>query len=418
MSRTQQTKQKIPVERLTKGLYVDLQLSWSEHPFLFSKFKIVSDQQIAAIRQLGLTEVTVLIDQCDVQFDYQSQEEEAPDLNAADALWKDKNEHLVQARQYRQRRAEVVQRYRNKAAMANKLVRDLKSYPANAIRDMDDIVVELVQDFEHQGDLFTNLVNLGGGAHSIYNHSVNVTILSLMLGAALDLRGDELRQLAIGALLHDVGKIELPSQIVNKTAPRTQAEEHIFQRHTLLGRKLTERVRTLPESILDVIANHHEHLDGSGYLRQLKGREISTFTRIVSIANLYDNLCNPPNPSQSMAPKTALAVIYTKFNAKVDHALVAQFIRRIGVYPPGTVVRLTDGSIGLVVTVDPADLLHPELLLYNPDIPKEEALIISLKDHPDLAIQEALAKQDYPSRIFQYLGIEERIGYFVETRPA
>ncbi|MEW6419378.1 MAG: hypothetical protein AB1480_14900 [Nitrospirota bacterium] len=150
----------------------------------------------------------------------------------------------------------------------------------------------------------------------------------------------------------------------------------------------------------------------------ITGEQISKSARIVAIANVYDNLCNPQNVADALTPKTALAVMYTKFKDKLDNRLVERFISTIGVYPPGTVVRLNDGSIGVVVTVDQQELLKPQLLLYNPDIPKEQALIVDLKEHDDLSVQEVLRPGEYPRRIYEYLNIEERLGYFIERRPS
>jgi HD-GYP domain-containing protein (c-di-GMP phosphodiesterase class II) len=202
-----------------------------------------------------------------------------------------------------------------------------------------------------------------------------------------------------------------------KTDHLTLAEQKILQRHTILGRRLSERVRGLSLTVLDMIEYHHEWLDGSGYPYQFPAERLSLPVRIVSIANLYDNLCNPPNPTAALTPKTALAIMYTRYKNKLDSQLLEHFIRRIGVYPPGTIVRLNDGSIGLVIAVDPKALLKPELLLYNPDIPKEQAMIVNLQEYENLCIKDVLTPKDYPPRIYQYLGLQERLGYFIEKRP-
>jgi hypothetical protein len=185
MAKENEIRRSVPVERLVKGLFVDLGLSWSEHPFLFSRFKIKSDKDIAAIRQLGLTHIDVILEFSDVELPEEAAtgvpEEPGDSLQA---LWRRKREQVSRASQYRNRRNNVSKRYHEKAMAVRKIARDLTSQPANAIREAHGFVESLAVDFESQGDLLTNLVNLSGWEHSYYNHSVNVAILSLMLAAA------------------------------------------------------------------------------------------------------------------------------------------------------------------------------------------------------------------------------------------
>jgi hypothetical protein len=173
----------------------------------------------------------------------------------------------------------------------------------------------------------------------------------------------------------------------------------------------------LPGRVLDIIEQHHEFLDGTGYPKGRSGEQIADSVRLVAVANTYDNLCNPPNLAEALTPKAALATMFTRFKNKLDGNLIERFIRTMGIYPPGTVVKLNDGSIGLVVTVDPDASLRPEVLLYNPDIPRDEALIVDLRENLDLAVEGVLSPKEHPSRIYEYLRIEERLGYFVERRP-
>ena len=406
-------KVKLPVEKLLVGLMVDLELSWTQHPFLFRKFRIKSQKDIAIIKTLDLREVTVFPDESDIQVkaepEVQEEEIESND-SELDEQWKEKNKKLEDAEKYRKQRQAVTKRYKEKATMVRKLVSELKSAPANAIHNAAELVENLVVDFEGDGEVLTNIVNLGAGDHTLYNHTMNVTILSLSLASVKGIEGERLRLLARGALLHDVGKIEIPGPILNKKTPLTSAEKGVFERHPVIGHRLCELVADTPKPILEIIDGHHEFLDGSGYPKKLKGDEISELTRIVAVANMYDNLCNPANAKKAMTPKIALATLYTRYKEKLDHDLVQGFISTLGVYPPGSVVKLSDESIGLVVAVDSKDLMNPEVLLYNPDIPRLQALIINLSEHPELKITDVLKPGEYPNRVYEYLGLEERFG--------
>lgn len=406
----------IPIQRLRIGMYIDLERSWIEHPFLFSRFKLTKDKDFAAIMQMGLTEITVIPQRSDKDsIKAPAKPEVITEKPPEDELWKEKKALQEKAKKYRDRHKNIAEKYCQQADQVKTICRDLKSQPANAIHNVEAVVDGLASEFENADQLLTNLVNLGSGEHSFYNHNINVTVLSLMLGLTAGFKGEALRQLAMGALLHDIGKIEIPPQVVHKIGKRTPAEETLLRRHTSLGRKLTERVKDMPSMSRAVIEFHHEMMDGSGYPHAVGGGRIPKQVRIVTIANVYDNLCNAADPAASLTPKLALALMYRKYSKKLDHELVELFVRNMGVYPPGTVVQLNDGSIGLVVTANSAALLRPELLLYSTDIPKESAIIINMQEHPDLEIVNVLKPGDYPDRIYEYLGIEQRLGYLVEA---
>ncbi|MEH6470434.1 MAG: HD domain-containing phosphohydrolase [Halopseudomonas sp.] len=416
---TGQKKIKVPIDRIEVGMYVDLELSWTQHPFLFSHFKIKTQKDLDTIKSLGLEAVTVIPAKCDLKARGKAPDPAPATPPQPDEMWEEKKSHLVEAQKYRERRKKVINEYRKKAQQVKKLTMELKTSPANAIQDADAVVESLAGEFDNSSEMLTNLVNLGSGEHTFYNHNVNVTVLSIMLGSALGIKGDALRQLAMGGLLHDVGKVMIPDQIVKKPLNQlTPPEKTILQQHPEIGKTLVERVSSLPKLAQAILLYHHEYLDGSGYPKGLKDKQIPIPVRIVSICNLYDNLINARTTAECMTPKMALAVIYKKFSSKLDMQLVKLFIRTMGVYPPGTVVKLTDGSIGLVIAVNSKTLLKPELLLYNPDIPKGDALIIDLAQHDDLDIEDVLKPGDYPSRIYEYLGIEERLGYFMTNKKS
>ncbi len=420
-SMSKQKKIRLPVDKLLVGLMIDLELSWTKHPFLFSKFKIKSSGDIAIIKQLDLTEVTVFPDESDVRITQEPTLEKDIAANPkvetmTEAKWKDKKDKLDKADNYRKKRSAVTRQYQEQATKVCSLTHSLKNQPVNAIRDAAELVDSLAADFDGQNDILTNLVNLGNGPHTMYNHCINVTILSLNLASTRGIKGEELRLLARGALLHDVGKIELPGPIINKTAPLNNAEMGVYKQHPKLGRRLCELAQDTPEEVLQIIELHHEFLDGSGFPNQFKADQIPEIARIVAVANMYDNLCNPSDVSKSMTPKIALATMYSKFKDKLDHKIVQNFISIMGVYPPGSVVSLSDESIGLVLSVDPKNMFNPEVLIYNPDIPALQALIINLQEHPDIKIEKVLKPGEYPKRVYEYLGIQERLGYMTSIK--
>ena len=427
MSNSCQEKIRVNANELTVGMYVDLELGWYDHPFAFTKFKIKSEKDLKVIRSLKVKQVTIIPEKSDVtiaifesnpetlQSEAEPEPEFDPEKNAElDKLWQQKLAQQERSRVLREKRKKVTREYQQHTSQIRQVTNDMKTRPANAIHNMDGIVNEMVSIFDGGEDMAANLVNLSSGPNDDYNHITNVAMLSLMLGSATDISGTKLKLLGTGALLHDIGKIDLPGNIKIKKTALTLTEEKIMQRHAINGRQLVERIRGMNGEVLDIIDKHHELLDGSGYPHGLDGDKLSTLVRIVAIVNLYDNLCNPVTPENAMTPKNALATLYKHYQNKLDIDLVKRLIKLLGVYPPGTVVQLNDGGIGLVISANPQSSLRPGVLIYDPDIPKEEAMIIDLSEHADIHILEALSPGSFPPEIHRYLGIQERIGYMME----
>lgn len=406
---------------LAVGMYIELELSWADHPFTFSRFKIKNLKVLGTVQSLGLSAVTVIPSKSDVEATAVENTSIEPTCQLRKledeelkVLWLKKKEQQDIARAKRDKRKEVTRQYQKRTKKIRQMTNDMKSRPANVIHNIDEIVDEMTAIFESDDEIITNLVCLNSGHNDEYHHITNVAMLSLMLGNAMGLSREQLTVLGTGALLHDVGKIEIPGGINLKKTALNPAEQKIVQRHARRGRKLIERIKEMDTEILDIIEKHHEFLDGSGYPDGLKDEQISQLVRIVAITNQYDNLCNPIDINTAKTPKNALATIYGLYKNRLDEGLVKKLITLLGIYPPGTVVLLNDESIALVISTDAQSSLQPVVLVYDSETPKEEAIIISMIDHPDLKIEKALAPADYPEKIHAYLAIKERIGYLME----
>ncbi|MFE8070866.1 HD-GYP domain-containing protein [Marinobacteraceae bacterium S3BR75-40.1] len=410
----------VPVEKLQIGFFVDLELPWTDHPFLFRRFRIKTEDEIRVIRKLLSGKIKVYPKKSLIAKGFElaaeaktsKLEEPARETESENALWEDKRAHIDQAKAFREERRKLLREYKQTAQRVRRFTNELSTAPANAIRDAESVVNDMAVCFEQGESVLMNLINLADDSFSTYAHSLNVTVLSLALGRSLQLGAEELRLLAMGALLHDIGQVTLPKQLLIQKQPLNAGEQKVYETHAIQGGKLARNVGTLDDAVIVIIEQHHELLDGSGYPNGLKGEKIERLARIVSIANTYDNLCNPRDPARALPPKLAMAYLYRNYNHKLDSELLAHFIKSMGVYPPGTVVKLSDGSIGLVTTVNPDHLLKPEVLIYNPDIPKNEAVCLNLMERDDIAVEDTLKPDEYPKRIYDYLGIHERVGYF------
>lgn len=410
---SKEKKIKLSVDQLKPGIYVDLELSWTQHPFLFKQFSISSANDIEVIRDLGLTEVTVFPERCrtDIPEDVAKHSAEAGNK---EEMWDKKNQRIDEAAQYRHKRQKKSKEYLERVKQIKNLTNDLKTAPANAVRDAREVAETMSAVFDDDSDVLINLVNFTDDRFTAHHHTLNVSVLTLSLAKALGIKDLELRRVCVGAILHDIGKAAVPAKVLMKKEALNISEQKLLNTHPSFGGSLTRKLKDVAIEVSEIIEQHHEFLDGSGFPKGLSGDEIGKLSRIVAITNCYDNLCNPKSTKDALTPKAAMAILYAKYKDKLDAKIVQHFIQTMGVYPPGTVVCLSDDSIGLVTAVHSKTLLQPQVLLYHPDVPRSEALNMDLRLHPDLSIKDALKPGDYPKRIYDYLGISERTGYYYE----
>ncbi|MDP2787030.1 MAG: DUF3391 domain-containing protein [Pseudomonadota bacterium] len=415
-------EQRIAIDRVRVGVFIRLD-TWMDHPFLFRSFKIRNEKQLSVLRSLGLSEVFYTPEKSDVAPLPQSkaapvapQPEADPEVAAMmQAMWQEKRERREKITQQREAYGRCEKQFVGGIATVKNLLRNLFSQPHEAIEQAQKLIVDMVDSLLAEKDVLLHLMNAKSGDEGAYYHALNVTMLALMLGREAGLNSGEMCALGLGTLLHDMGKERVPSQVLLKKTAWTSAERNFYQQHVVYGVELAEKLPGLPAGAMEVIALHHEMLDGSGFPGGLSGGRIGKLACIATIANTFDNACNRINPADSLTPSQALSVMFRRDRAKYDPELMQHFIRCLGVYPPGSIVRLNTEAIALVVNVNPGKLLQPTLMLYDPTIPKEEALLLNLMDEPDLSIVSTLRPAELPKPVFDYLSPRSRISYFSES---
>lgn len=407
--------QTIKKEQLRIGLYIHLDLPWMKHPFLTSSFKIRSEKQLKTLRSLGQSSFRFDPDKSDAQplpANENPVTVEAAHDGTEDALWEEKRRRMEVLKERRSKLNKTAKRYEKSVVSMRKLTQVMFASPEQALHMADEVVESMVSELTVDTEVTIQLVNLKGKSESSYYHSLNVAALSLVLGQKLGLDAKQLHVLGLGALFHDLGHQEIPSQILLKKQPLTPAEEKIYQRHPYLGVELANKLGVLPKEAIDIIGQHHERLDGSGYPKGLKG-EVGILPRIVAIVDHYDELCNHSDSDRSLSPFEAVSLMYSKERSKYDMSILTAFIANLGVYPPGTVVRLSDRRIACVVNINHDELLKPNVLVYDPDVPKEEALILDLMEE-DLNISESCRRSELTSEVLNYLNLSDYVTYYLD----
>ncbi len=406
----------VDVDRLQPGVFICLaELGWLNHPFLLNQFRIVNDKQIHALREMGIRQVEWDPARSSAEpLPQPSTDEGELDFGgmALAGMLDEKRQRIARVQAQRDRLARREREFEQEAASASEVFKEIAARPQEAHTKAQAMVSRLVDGLLGAESVAIHLVNMKGKDHGLAFHALNVMVISLLLGQRLKLSAEELKSLGQGALFHDAGKAEIPPRIL-RAASRTPPEEEFYRAHVGYGIKAVAGMKNLLTPARNIIACHHEQWDGAGFPNRLAGEKIPRLARIVAIANRYDNLCNPFDLKQARTPAEALGQMFRQEGGRYDPELLQQFVKTLGVFPPGSFVQLDNGALGLVVESNAGDLLHPLVMLYDPDVPRNEAILVDLRD-TDLKVESAVSPARLPVEAVEYLAPRGRIDYYIE----
>jgi putative nucleotidyltransferase with HDIG domain len=407
----------IDVNQLKVGMFIHLDLGWMSHPFPLSSFKLSSEEQLLILRRLGLKQVRWSPGKSDLPLEATPMP--APPVAAAVVDDQRSVEDEVRERHRRllaeQRDALLLcERQYAEAATALRDLMDLVPHEPTEARDRSSALSRALLDkMLVEGDINIRLLNEGAGDRGTA-HALNVAVIAMLLGRAFGLGRDEMLELGQGALLHDIGKLELTARFRHRDDSFTAAEVAAYQQHVAKGVALGQKMGVGAGPLL-IIAQHHEHADGSGFPQRLNADRMSIGARIVALVNRFDGLCNPLLSSKAMTPHEALSLMFAQGRSRFDATMLNAFIRMMGVYPPGSAVQLTDDRYALVVAVNSSRPLKPRVMVHDPRVPRDEALVLNLEELPDLGIRRSVKPQQLPRASLDYLSPRSRIAYFFES---
>ena len=471
----------IDVHALRVGMFIHLDVGWMSHPFPLSSFKITSAQQVATIRSLGLKRVRWNPQQSDPPEAVPERPAEVPAAAAAAAPAPAPQAAIPEAaapgaadgaapagdgepsesapvgagsppsrtvasgaapasggaavppgaappmtRAERRRIAEsqrealhLCERQFSEAARDCRQATDLVlTKPQEARGHAETLTRALLDKMLGTQEVCIRLLTEAAGDKASM-HALNVMLVSLLMGRSFGFTEPDLLDIGVGAMLHDVGKIEMPFRLRHPDETFTAGEHRDYEEHVAHGLALARRMGLTPGATL-VIAQHHEHADGSGFPLKLASDRMTIAARIVAIVNRYDNLCNPLFLAKALTPHESLSLLFAQGKARYDTSILGAFIRMMGVYPPGSTVQLTDDRYAMVVQVNSSRPLKPSVLVHEVGVPRDEALVIDLETADGLGIRRSIKPNQLPPAAFEYLSPRQRVAYFfepVERRP-
>ncbi len=391
----QAMKKRIAIADLQIGMFVsELDRPWLETPFLFQGIEVRCQKDIDELRQYCKF----------VYIDTQWVEQlDSPTLRSVRKVPIDPEINEIEQKKIEfeilKKSVEPHQRtvYEDKTTLEEEIekIGETRQFAQNLISEiMEDVRLgkalrpDLAKQTVHQ---ISESVIRNPDALICYNqlkhvhqytaeHSMRVCVLALVFGRHLGFEEEQLQTLGLGALLHDMGKMKIPLDVLNKPGELTQEEALLMEEHVPLGVEILENTTDIPPLSIEVARCHHERFDGSGYKSGLKGDNIGLFGLIGGIVDFYDAVTSDRVYRKGLPPHVMLREMYKLRQRSFDAHLVEQFIQCIGVYPIGSIVELNTGDIGVVTTMNRQRRLKPRVsLVYQADQqPYPERRIINL----------------------------------------
>jgi putative nucleotidyltransferase with HDIG domain len=226
-----------------------------------------------------------------------------------------------------------------------------------------------------------------------YVHSINVGILGGFLARKIFPDNPEIAEnVTVGGILHDLGKASIPKEILNKPGALTDEEYAIMKKHTIYGNELARANGIDHISALAVIRGHHERYDGSGYPDSLAKEKIRPEARIAAVADVFDAITAKRSYKEAMPSRDAMSIMLEKMNNHFDPQMMRALLVSIGLFPPGTAVELSDGSLGVVIGSNGKDLMRPEVLLQVDNMGRvlENQVMLNLSQSEELYVKRTL----------------------------
>lgn len=415
---------RISIERLQIGNYIKLPLSWRDHPFLLSSFLLRNDEQIQLIRQLGVKFVLIIPEKSEkpplpanainnTSPELLENNDELSDLH--EKMQAEKEARIESLKEYRRNLQKTEKNFQRSLVQMKQLISKLQQRPLEAIRDATQLVNEITDQLMSVDQMVLHLMSDSPKNESLYYHSINVAILSMMMAKQAGMTAQEIKTIGMGAVFHDIGKLKIPTQILRKTEPLTTPEENLFRMHPQYSLNMLSTAKDFPGEAKSIILRHHERLDGSGYPDGVKASSIDALSQLVGVVDEYDSLCHPTvGGKANSTPHTVLSYMFKHRTKQLNKEYVGLLIKHLGIYPPGSVVELSNGQVGLVMSVSSQRLLYPCVMIYDPAVARNDAAIVDL-ENVNLSIKRVLLPSRLPQEIFDYLSPRTRISYYFDS---
>ena len=395
---------KINVKHLVVGMYLkEFCGSWMDHPFWRNSFVITDPKDVERILASNITEVWIDsskgLDIAAGETAVSEEESEARvDAELSRAAEAQRETAPVPAAEEFARAAKICAQ--SKLAVTS-MFQEARMGKAVDTANAQKLVEEINDSVSRNPGALISLARLKTADDYTYMHSVAVCALMIALSKQLGLSEQETRRAGIAGLLHDLGKALMPMEVLNKPGKLTDEEFAIIKKHPAEGHRLLLGNSGADEMMLDVVLHHHEKIDGTGYPKGLKGEEISLFAKMGAVCDVYDAITSNRPYKAGWPPSESLRKMAEWATGHFDQRVFQAFVKSLGIYPIGSLIRLASGRLGLVIDQSEKSLLTPCIKVFYSTLAQARILpeVIDLSRpgcHEKIAGREDPAKWDFP----------------------
>jgi HD-GYP domain-containing protein (c-di-GMP phosphodiesterase class II) len=363
--------QEIPIgtENVGKGMYVSkLDCPWSDTPFLLQGFIVQDENEVETLRKYCKY---LYIDplQSNLSMEVLKRFEKKELLPPTELKEIKLPTHLNLKNHYEIVHSveEEIKLFKtNHIKLANNVhetLEQIKNGEKISVASLDNAIEPLVDSIIRNPDAATLLNQIEKKDSYTYNHSLSCSITAVAFGRQLGLPKEDLKSLALGALLFDIGKVKLPNSLLMKAGTLTEEEFALVKSHVELGLEIIKQNIGLDDTTTLMIWTHHERYLGQGYPRGLKGNEIPLVGRIAGIIDSYDAITSQRPYAKAVPPHEAIKQLYQWRDVFFQKELIESFIQTVGMFPVGTLVELTTGEVGVIIAQNPKRKLKPKVML-------------------------------------------------------
>ncbi|ARN76507.1 metal-dependent phosphohydrolase [Oceanicoccus sagamiensis] len=382
-------KTPMPVSGLKVGMYVcELDRPWLETPFILQGFKITS-----------IEEIDTIAEHC--EFVYIEGSEDAwldAEERSAATTPKAKVKTYTNSATNKQEFSKASSIHETARGLTRSFMDDVRLGQGINIQEVKASVSDCVSSILRNPDAMMWMSKIRKKDEYTSEHSLNVGLLAITFGRHLGASEEDLNKLGLAGMLHDVGKMRTPNDILNKEGQLSAEEFNVIKDHAVHGRDILMAHKNVYHGAVDVAYSHHEALDGTGYPRKIKASGITDFTRIITLCDVYDAITSDRIYKQGRSSLDALKIMYQNKGTKFDHKLVGEFISCIGLYPPGSIVELKNGQVGIVISTNYRHRHLPKVLLLRDEnkMPKPES-VLDLERYAKSQDQSVMIKTVIPN---------------------
>ncbi|HKT71287.1 MAG TPA: HD-GYP domain-containing protein [Steroidobacteraceae bacterium] len=384
---------RVAVNQLTVGMFIHgFDEGWLNHPFWRSRFLVKDPAMLRELQQSGIRHCWIDVTKGQ---DVPTERPRTPaPADARPAAPRPERVPLAvelrEAARVRARSGEAMRRMFSEVRLGNAV------QPSECVALVDDVV----ESINRHPDALLSITRLKTADEYTYMHSVAVCALMVSLGRQLGLGDAQCREAGMAGMLHDLGKAAMPQDVLNKPGKLTAEEFEIIRKHPVRGYEMLRDAKSVSEGVLDVVRHHHERMDGTGYPDRLPGEKISLLARMGAVCDVYDAVTSNRPYKAGWDPAHSLSQM-ASWKGHFDASIFQMFVKSVGIYPTGSLVRMRSGRLGVVLEQNPAALTKPRVKIFfstKAGLPLEPHVVDLASPHATdhIVSREPLEKWDFP----------------------